>query len=175
MLGAGIENEFMFTGRLDNLGMSYCSLAALLDCYPTEGHLADESAIKAIALFDHEEVGSASAQGQQQHIICLCILNSLLSSTLASVGPSLSVAVLCMLFDVDPETIKPSTPCNPASPVSYMHRMLSALLCQVKSNSATYALRGLMYCCSSQQTCLLSTHVMYAYAMILQHPVTTAV
>ncbi|DBB11140.1 TPA: hypothetical protein ACH3X3_006599 [Trebouxia sp. C0006] len=59
----GIEDEFMFTGRLDNLGMSYCSLAALLDCYPTEGHLADESAIKAIALFDHEEVGSASAQG----------------------------------------------------------------------------------------------------------------
>ena len=66
MVGAGIENEFMFTGRLDNLGMSYCSLAALLDCYPTEGHLADESAIKAIALFDHEEVGSASAQGQQE-------------------------------------------------------------------------------------------------------------
>lgn len=60
---AGIENEFLFTGRLDNLGMSYCSLAALLDCYPTEAQLADESAIKAVALFDHEEVGSASAQG----------------------------------------------------------------------------------------------------------------
>ena len=51
-------------GRLDNLGMSYCSLAALIDCYPTEKHLAEESAIKAIALFDHEEVGSASAQGK---------------------------------------------------------------------------------------------------------------
>ncbi len=63
MFSAGIDNEFMFTGRLDNLGMSYCSLAALLDCYPTEEHLADETAIKAIALFDHEEVGSASAQG----------------------------------------------------------------------------------------------------------------
>ena len=61
---AGIEDEFLFTGRLDNLGMSYCSLAALLDCYPSEGHLADESAVKAIALFDHEEVGSASAQGK---------------------------------------------------------------------------------------------------------------
>lgn len=60
---AGIDNEFLFTGRLDNLGMSYCCLAALLDSYPTEGHLADESAVKAIALFDHEEVGSASAQG----------------------------------------------------------------------------------------------------------------
>lgn len=60
---AGIDNEFLFTGRLDNLGMSYCCLAALLDSYPTEGHLAEESAVKAIALFDHEEVGSASAQG----------------------------------------------------------------------------------------------------------------
>ncbi|KAL3153468.1 hypothetical protein ABBQ38_011801 [Trebouxia sp. C0009 RCD-2024] len=59
----GIDDEFLFTGRLDNLGMSYCSLAALLDCYPTEAHLAEESAVKAIALFDHEEVGSASAQG----------------------------------------------------------------------------------------------------------------
>lgn len=45
--------------------MSYCCLAALLDSYPTEGHLADESAVKAIALFDHEEVGSASAQGMR--------------------------------------------------------------------------------------------------------------
>ena len=127
MPGAGIEDEFMFTGRLDNLGMSYCSLAALLDCYPTEGHLADESAIKAIALFDHEEVGSASAQGEQQQISCMCIVTSALSSVLASVGP-LSVAVLCMLFDADLETITSSFPCNPASPVTYMHLMLSALL-----------------------------------------------
>ena len=127
MIGAGIENEFMFTGRLDNLGMSYCSLAALLDCYPTEGHLADESAIKAIALFDHEEVGSASAQGQQEQISCMCTLISASSSVLASVGP-LSVAVLCMLFDVAPDTIETPTPCSPASPVSYMHFMLSALL-----------------------------------------------
>ena len=65
---AGIDNEFLFTGRLDNLGMRYCCLAALLDSYPTEGHLADESAVKAIALFDHEEVGSASAQGMQQSV-----------------------------------------------------------------------------------------------------------
>ena len=77
---AGIDNEFLFTGRLDNLGMSYCSLAALLDCYPTEGHLADESAIKAIALFDHEEVGSASAQG-----IVLCFDSSLQTCSLQAI------------------------------------------------------------------------------------------
>ena len=138
----------MFTGRLDNLGMSYCSLAALLDCYPTEGHLADESAIKAIALFDHEEVGSASAQGQQQQISCMCISIATLSSVLASVGP-LSLAALCMLFDVDSdsEIIQSLIPCNSALPVSYMHLMLSALLCQTKLKHATSALQGLMHCC----------------------------
>jgi hypothetical protein len=43
--------------------MSYASLTALLEAFPDEASLADEKAVKAIALFDHEEVGSASAQG----------------------------------------------------------------------------------------------------------------
>jgi len=51
-------------GRLDNLAMSFCSLTALLDTYPTAEALADEPAVKAVALFDNEEVGSDSAQGE---------------------------------------------------------------------------------------------------------------
>ena len=102
---AGIDNEFLFTGRLDNLGMSYCSLAALLDSYPTEAHLADESAVKAIALFDHEEVGSASAQGKQHPLTpkyCpACIAHVLcyrgVSSTMHSVGIVVSVK-MCVLI-----------------------------------------------------------------------------
>jgi aspartyl aminopeptidase len=58
-----VEDEFIFIGRLDNLGMSYLSLQALIDSTSEPAALANEAAIKAVALFDHEEVGSASAQG----------------------------------------------------------------------------------------------------------------
>ena len=62
----------MFSGRLDNLAMSFCSLQALLDVHGDPASLADDANIKAIALFDHEEVGSASAQGTHLSIIwCL--------------------------------------------------------------------------------------------------------
>ena len=60
---AGAKEEFVFVGRLDNLAMSYCSLTALMDTYPTEESLKGETAVKAVALFDNEEVGSDSASG----------------------------------------------------------------------------------------------------------------
>ncbi|GMH35827.1 hypothetical protein BSKO_03695 [Bryopsis sp. KO-2023] len=59
----GANNEFMFVGRLDNLSSSYGALRALVDSTPDEAHLANETAVRAIALFDHEEVGSTSAVG----------------------------------------------------------------------------------------------------------------
>lgn len=60
---AGVDDEFVCVGRLDNLAMSFCSLQALLDCYRSADSLSSEDHIKAVALFDHEEVGSSSAQG----------------------------------------------------------------------------------------------------------------
>ena len=73
---AGLEEEFVFVGRLDNLGMSYLSLQALIDSTSRQDALAEETAVRAVALFDHEEVGSASAQGKHclqfpLHIACL--------------------------------------------------------------------------------------------------------
>eukprot|EP01018_Ginkgo_biloba_P033117 Gb_00805 [translate_table: standard] len=60
---AGAAKEFVFSGRLDNLCMSFCSLKALIDATASSESLEDETGIRMIALFDHEEVGSNSAQG----------------------------------------------------------------------------------------------------------------
>ena len=60
---AGGQEEFVFVGRLDNLAMSYCALQGLIDAFPDEASLKGQDSVKAVALFDHEEVGSSSAQG----------------------------------------------------------------------------------------------------------------
>eukprot|EP00195_Chlamydomonas_chlamydogama_P003838 CAMPEP_0202920920 /NCGR_PEP_ID=MMETSP1392-20130828/77107_1 /ASSEMBLY_ACC=CAM_ASM_000868 /TAXON_ID=225041 /ORGANISM="Chlamydomonas chlamydogama, Strain SAG 11-48b" /LENGTH=522 /DNA_ID=CAMNT_0049614441 /DNA_START=192 /DNA_END=1760 /DNA_ORIENTATION=- len=59
----GIQDEFVYAGRLDNLAMSYISLQALIDSCKEADSLKEETGVRAVALFDHEEVGSDSAQG----------------------------------------------------------------------------------------------------------------
>jgi aspartyl aminopeptidase len=55
----GQSNEFIFSGRLDNLAMCHAAIAAIAPL----GRGAAEAAIAVVALFDHEEVGSESAAG----------------------------------------------------------------------------------------------------------------
>jgi aspartyl aminopeptidase len=45
--------------------MSFVALQSLLDTCTAEGSLKEETGVRAIALFDHEEVGSDSMQVSQ--------------------------------------------------------------------------------------------------------------
>ena len=65
----GLNNELVFSARLDNLEMSYCSTVALIKSVESQGSLDDESSIRLISLFDHEEIGSNTAQGADSNLL----------------------------------------------------------------------------------------------------------
>lgn len=65
----GLYNEYIFSGRIDNLSSCYTSLAALIESTSDAENLAQESGIRLIVHFDHEEVGSNSAPGAQGPLV----------------------------------------------------------------------------------------------------------
>jgi aspartyl aminopeptidase len=71
----GSDDEFVFSGRLDNLAMSH----AVMEAFRSEG--AGDGAIQIAALFDNEEVGSTSAQGANSNL-----LEATLERTLLALG-----------------------------------------------------------------------------------------
>mmetsp|Transcript_7790 Transcript_7790/g.10646 ORF Transcript_7790/g.10646 Transcript_7790/m.10646 type:complete len:484 (-) Transcript_7790:391-1842(-) len=58
----GVTSEFLYSARLDNLATCFVSCEALAD-YTDSEVFKDDCEISLVALFDHEEVGSDSAQG----------------------------------------------------------------------------------------------------------------
>ena len=50
----GIQDEFLFSPRLDNLMSCWTALQSFLKSLPT---LERESRVRMVAFFDHEEVG----------------------------------------------------------------------------------------------------------------------
>ncbi|SPQ93309.1 aspartyl aminopeptidase [Plasmodiophora brassicae] len=62
----GALKEFIYAPRLDNLGMSFCCIRGLIDA---TGSLANDPNMRVVALFDHEEIGSASAQGAASNMM----------------------------------------------------------------------------------------------------------
>lgn len=64
----GLNEEFIYSARLDNLNMTYCSVAGLIDSV-SSASLDDETSIRLITCFDHEEIGSTSAQGANSDLL----------------------------------------------------------------------------------------------------------
>lgn len=79
----GLNNEFVFSARLDNLGMTYCAVEGLIQSLRGPSTFQDDTTIRLIACFDHEEIGSSSAQGADSNILPAVIrrLSCLLPST----------------------------------------------------------------------------------------------
>jgi aspartyl aminopeptidase len=65
----GLNNELIFSARLDNLMMSFCALQGLLHSVSSPSALHNDHTIRLIALFDHEEIGSLSAQGADSNLL----------------------------------------------------------------------------------------------------------
>lgn len=69
----GLNEELLFSPRLDNLEMSFCSTVGLMNSVNSSSSLDDEESIRLISLFDHEEIGSKTAQGADSNFLSAII------------------------------------------------------------------------------------------------------
>lgn len=65
----GINNELIFAARLDNLEMTHSAVEGLVTSVASPTALDNDSTIRLISCFDHEEIGSASAQGAKSNFL----------------------------------------------------------------------------------------------------------
>ena len=61
VLGGALE-EFIFGGRLDNQVGAYCTIKGLIDSI-SQTDIQNETIVRMACIYDHEEIGSESAQG----------------------------------------------------------------------------------------------------------------
>jgi len=65
----GINNEFVFSARLDNLFSSFCAVEALAGTASSSAFPSLSGNVNCIALFNHEEIGSQSTSGAMSDLI----------------------------------------------------------------------------------------------------------
>lgn len=65
----GLNNELIFSARLDNLGMTYTAVEGLIESVSSSSNLENESCIRLVTCFDHEEIGSTSAHGAASNLL----------------------------------------------------------------------------------------------------------
>ncbi|KAL7561145.1 hypothetical protein ACA910_011968 [Epithemia clementina (nom. ined.)] len=103
----GLHSEFLYSARLDNLATVFCAVTALAEHDPCH-----DAHINLVVAFDHEEVGSVSAQGagspvleQALQHISQALLQSQEEETLSSLSllsslyPSMIRQSFCLSVD----------------------------------------------------------------------------
>lgn len=65
----GVHSEFIHSSRLDNLASCFLAYRGLIDHVVGTNGLDEDADISMVAMFDHEEVGSASATGAGSPIV----------------------------------------------------------------------------------------------------------
>jgi aspartyl aminopeptidase len=65
----GLNDELIFSPRLDNLGCTFASVAGLIASLEDPAALEGDESVRIISCFDHEEVGSLSAQGADSNFL----------------------------------------------------------------------------------------------------------
>lgn len=64
----GINDEFVFSARLDNLGCTFASIRGLIDSVDGDA-LENDDSLRLVSCFDHEEIGSLSQQGADSNFL----------------------------------------------------------------------------------------------------------
>lgn len=62
----GAQNEFISSGRIDDLEMAHCAAAALVDSLASR---AEDPMTRVVAVFDNEETGSGTKQGAASPVL----------------------------------------------------------------------------------------------------------
>ncbi|CAA7259665.1 unnamed protein product [Cyclocybe aegerita] len=88
----GINNEFIFSPRMDNLVSSFCAVEAIADSISAQYFPSLQGNVNCIALFNHEEIGSVSISGAESSLIPSLL--SRLSPTPAAYAQSVSRSFL---------------------------------------------------------------------------------
>ncbi|KAG6857338.1 hypothetical protein H0H87_005641 [Tephrocybe sp. NHM501043] len=88
----GLNNEFIFSPRMDNLVSSFCAVEAIAETASAQEFPTLEGNVNCIALFNHEEIGSVSTSGAESSLIP-SLLNRL-SPTPAALAQSVSQSFL---------------------------------------------------------------------------------
>jgi aspartyl aminopeptidase len=83
----GLQEEFLFSPRLDNLLSCWTSLQSFLKSLPT---LDRETRTRMVCFFDHEEVGSCSQNGADSDMVAITLdrINEALSKDTVSANLS---------------------------------------------------------------------------------------